>query len=266
MSTGMQVSRRRATRSPRTVKEKSLPALLENLYSTQLALDPDDAYLREHAKAICIANQIRTFHWYRPFLPTAGNVLDWGCNHAPDSCLLRAWFGDQLNLYSCDFAERNRYPVFQAFAGASYTNLEAEVQLPFPENHFDAIIGSGVLEHAATDYESLKELRRVLKPEGVLVLSYLPNWLSLNEWMRRVVRQRAFHRRLYGLGEAKQLLKRCGFYPVAAGYHTFFWERLLTAVGLRRWERGLAKVLSRLLPVQTFCSTLCFVARKVNVM
>jgi hypothetical protein len=68
------------------------------------------------------------------------------------------------------------------------------------------------------------------------------------------------------MGEAEQLLKRSGFYPVAAGYHTFLWERLLSAVGLQRWERGLARFLSRLLPLHLLVSTLYFVARKVKVM
>ena len=128
------------------------------------------------------------------------------------------------------------------------------------------VIGSGVLEHTALDYESLKELHRVIKPDGILVISYLPNWLSIKEWVRRSVTKRDFHRRLYGRGEATQLLKRSGFYPVAARYHTFFWEQLLVAVGLRRWEQGLSSLLARALPAQVFASTLCFVARKVTMM
>jgi SAM-dependent methyltransferase len=248
------------------VGDASLQHLLDELYRKQLALDPDNSYLLEHGSRIAIANQVRTFHWYRPYLPDTGAVLDWGCNHAPDICLLRAWFGDRLSLYSCDFVEPGRYQVFHDFARADHKLLEDEVLLPFSSNFFDAVIGSGVLEHTAMDYESLKELHRVVKPEGVLVISYLPNWLSYREWVRRVVRKKDFHRRLYGVREAKQLLKRCGFYPIAAGYHTFFWERMLATTGLRRWERGLSKLLARLLPIHVFSSTLYFVARKMSVM
>jgi SAM-dependent methyltransferase len=243
-----------------------LERLLTELYRKQLALDPGNRFLAEHGRPSVIANQVRTFHWYRPYLPATGTVLDWGCNHAPDSCLLRAWFGDRLRLHSCDFVAAVAHPVFHEFACSAHTQLEHPVQLPYEPEMFDAVIGSGVLEHAAMDYESLKELRRVLKPEGLLIISYLPNWLSWQEWLRRVVRRRDFHRRLYGLGEAKQLLKRSGFYPVAADYHTYIWERLLRAVGLGRWERGLSAVLSRLLPIQVFGSTLCLIARKVLVM
>lgn len=261
----MQVSQSTSAGTVPAAGDASLQHLLEELYARQLAIEPNP-YLLEHGSGIWIANQIRTFHWYRPFLPDAGTVLDWGCHHAPDSCLLRAWFGDRLALHSCDFVEPGRYPVFHNFAHAAYTRLEDEVLLPFPSNYFDAVIGSGVLEHTSMDYESLKELHRVVRPNGILVISYLPNWLSCKEWVQRSIRKREFHRRLYGLGEAQQLLKRCGFYPVVAGYHTFFWERLLAAAGLRRWERTLSTLLTRLLPVHVVSSTLRVVARKVTEM
>ena len=245
--------------------DADLQPLLEKLYANQLALDPNDPYMRTHGNRTAIENHVRTFRWYRPYLPNSGVVLDWGCNHAPDSCLLRASFGDRLSLHSCDFGEPSRYRLFHDFARTEHHRLESEVLLPFSSNFFDAVVGSGVLEHAAMDYESLKELHRVIKPDGVLVISYLPNWLSINEWMRRVIRKKDFHRRLYGMGETTQLLKRCGFYPIAAGYQTFVWERMLTAAGLRRWERGLAECLAWLLPIHVFGSTLYLAGRKVSV-
>ncbi len=248
------------------VNDQSLQELLEELYRRQLALDPDNRYLLEHASSIWISNHIRTFHWYRAYLTATGNVLDWGCNHAPDSCLLRAWFGDRLNLHSCDFIDRDRYQVFHRYSASLYTKLEDTILLPYPQNFFDTVISSGVLEHVAMDYESLKELYRIVKPGGVLIISYLPNWLSYKEWIRRVVRKRDFHRRVYGKGEAKQLLKRCGFYPISARYQTFLWERLLAAGGMRCWERGLARFIEQVFPVHVFSSTLCLVAQKVAVM
>jgi SAM-dependent methyltransferase len=247
-------------------KGRSLHQLLRELYRGQLALDPHSGYLIEHGRPICIENQIRTFDWYRPHLPTGGKVLDWGCNHAPDSCLLRATYADDLDLHSCDFTSRETFRVFHDFARTSHVLLDDPFRLPYASNSFDAVIGSGVLEHTALDYESLKELYRILKPGGVVVISYLPNWLSAGEWVRRVVRRRDFHLRLYGMTEARQLLKRSGFYPISEGYHTYFWERKLASVGLSRWERGLTRLLKCAVPIQVFSSTLCFIARKMNVM
>ena len=235
----------------------SLPSILENLYRQQAIHYPNNNYLREHGSRRSIANHVRTFQWYCRYLPATGNVLDWGCQHAPDSCLLRASFADRFRLYACDFAESTRHRVFHEFAATSFTPLTDPCRLPYENQFFDAVIGSGVLEHAARDGDSLAELYRVLKPGGVLIVTYLPNWLSINEWWRRVVRRRDFHRRLYGMGETTQLLKHEGFYPVAARYHTFLWERL---------GAPLAPFLGRLVPLQWFSSTLCFVARKVRCM
>jgi SAM-dependent methyltransferase len=52
-------------------------------------------------------------------------------------------------------------------------------QLPFMDNSIDAIIASHVLEHLPNLRRDLKELRRVLKPDGVLlvVLPCDPGWL-----------------------------------------------------------------------------------------
>src|SRR5262249_12286172 len=116
----------------------SLQQVLQELYLGQLALEPDNAYLINHGSPKSMADHIRTFHWYRPFLPSAGSILDWGCNHAPDSCLLRAWFGDGVSLHSCDFVGSDRFPVFHDFAQATHERLEDEVQLPYSANFFDA--------------------------------------------------------------------------------------------------------------------------------
>src|SRR5262249_37455827 len=139
--------------------------------------------------------------------------------------------------------------------------LDDVVALPYPKHTFDAVIASGVLEHTALEYESLKELYRVMKPDGILVITYLPNRWSVQEWKLRAIQKRNFHQRYYGMGEACRLLKRCGFCPVVADYQTFLWERLL---GVRR-DALLAQSLRTLLPIQWFCSTLCLVAIKVVV-
>ena len=245
--------------------DRALRRLMEELYRAALALDPGNAYLLEHGHPGWIDGQIRTFHLYRPYLPQSGAVLDWGCNHAPDSCMLRAWFGNRFDLHSCDFVESSRYAVFHDYARVAHTQLVGAGSLPYPDNFFDAVIGSGVLEHTAMDYEALKELHRVLKPDGVVVITHLPNWLSLQEWRRRVILKRDFHRRLYSKREARQLLKRAGFYPVAEGYHTFIWERILGRLGLAHEEEA-PRLLTRLTPPLAFCGTLYLVARKVLAM
>lgn len=242
-----------------------LAHLLQGLYQKQIELDPSNGYLVEHSKAKFILNQIRTFHWYRPYLETGHSVLDWGCNHAPDSCLMRAWFQDRLNLFSCDFVGPERYSVFHDYARTEFRQLVEPIQIPFAPQSFDVVIASGVLEHTAMDYESLKELHRILKHDGILAISYLPNWLSPSEWYLRNIKKKNFHRRLYRKGEITRLLKRTGFYPLDVRYHTFIWERFFSALGFRRREAQLANF-ARKFASNFLASTLCVIARRVHVM
>ena len=246
MSTARQLSP--ALHAPATIDVPFLCAVLENLYRKQMAALPYDGYLREHGDPGCIHNQVKTFAWYSSFLPETGRFLDWGCHHAPDACLLRAAYGHRFIIDGCDWMPEGQYGTFHDFAGLNYAKLEHIVQLPYEDNSFDVVLGSGVLEHVAMDYESLRELHRIVKPNGTLIITYLPNWLSIKEWYRRVIRRKDFHRRLYGLAETSQLLKRSGFYPVYAGPHTFFGRRIL----------------GRFMPGKRFCSTLCFVAKRLD--
>jgi SAM-dependent methyltransferase len=54
-------------------------------------------------------------------------------------------------------------------------NLKYQVadctSLPFPDNEFDRVVSFETLEHLAEQDQLLTEFRRVLKPEGVLILS-----------------------------------------------------------------------------------------------
>lgn len=55
---------------------------------------------------------------------------------------------------------------------------DANEVLPFKDNSFDVLIAGEVIEHTFDDFEFLKECKRVLTPEGVLILT-TPNLISL---------------------------------------------------------------------------------------
>jgi SAM-dependent methyltransferase len=235
--------------------------VLSSLYEQQLKVRPDDAYLRAHARARVAETQAAAFDFYARYLPARGRVLDWGCRHAPDACLMRAHFGPELRIDGCDLVEAGTYSVFHGYAGLHYRTLEGAVRLPYDSASFDAVVASGTLEHVPMDYESLKELYRVLRADGRLIVTYLPNRLSVEEWYRRRVRRADFHRRQYRLGEAVRLFMHAGFYPLAAGYQTHL--DLLPPRSLRhRVLRGLLWIL----PLHRFTSTISIVATKVQSM
>ncbi|HEV2687807.1 MAG TPA: methyltransferase domain-containing protein [Bryobacteraceae bacterium] len=235
-----------------------LAGVLHDLYARQLATLPDDSYLRQHSESSFVEGAVRVFRFYECYLPKEGSILDWGCRHAPDACLIRARLQDRVTLEGCDILDGSQYPVFFECAGLRYAPLHDIVKLPYPDSSFDAVLASGVLEHVPMDHESLKELYRVLRVGGRLIVTYLPNRASIEEWQLRRRGGNHFHWRLYKRSELQNLLLHAGFRPLIAGYQTQL--DLLPASG------GLAALrpLLRVFQLHRLASCLCAVAEKVS--
>jgi len=208
----------------RTPDARDRVALLTRLYAEQGGVG-NAAYLHSHSQPGAIAHHVNVFEWYADYLEGRTDVLDWGCHHGPDSCLLRHRFGDALELSACDFAGVDEYAAFRDYARPRYTRLTGPLKLPYADESFDAVIGSGVLEHCAMEGESLKEVYRVLRPDGVLVVSYLPNAYSWDEWRRRA-RGVDFHHKRFTLGGFSRLLLSHGFVPLDVRYQGYVPHRL----------------------------------------
>jgi SAM-dependent methyltransferase len=233
---------------------------LEALYLQEVDALAERGYFAEHARRNSIRRQVDTFERYRRFIAAEDRVLDWGCRHAPDSCLLRAAFGESIALHGCDFVAPDRFRRFHEFARLDYRMLVDPIRLPYEDQTFDAVVAAGVLEHTMMDLESLKELHRVLKVEGRLIVTFLPNRLSLNEFVARGRGLKA-HRRLYGKAEALSMLRHHGFDPLLAAYHQFLpahrGQKLLGAA----WR--INRHLERVWPLKLFCSNIMIVSQKV---
>lgn len=95
-----------------------------------------------------------------------GVVLDFGCGRSPykDAFSHVRYVGADV-LVSGYPQEDKRPDVY--FDGVS---------LPFRDASFDAVIATEVLEHVPDERVTLSEIRRVLKPEGRLVLTVPFTW------------------------------------------------------------------------------------------
>lgn len=98
-------------------------------------------------------------------------------------------------------------------------------KLPFKDNYFDSIIASEILEHLTDDKKALRELYRVLKKGGTLLVS-VPNknypflWDPLNWILEKFFNTHihkdrwwlagiwADHERLYSVEEIRNLLEK----------------------------------------------------------
>lgn len=130
--------------------------------------------------------------------------------------------------------------------------------LPFADATFDKIIFSEVLEHLPDDWGGLQELKRVLKPNGLLFLT-VPNhnypfwWDPINKTLEGVFHTHiqngtfagiwANHERLYYPDEIKALVTRAGFeirafYPIL--HYCFpFAHNLVYGLGKPLFEKGM---------------------------
>lgn len=188
---------------------------LKELYEKQTGSEIDP-YVQSHfASDAAIKRQIYSSLMYKKYI--SGTVLDWGCRHAPDACILRMFFSNNIDLYGCDVCEARDYKAFHDFSGIKYTVLNHPYLLPYPDNYFDSVISSGVLEHVPNDYESIKEVYRILKPGGYFIITFLPNRLSYTEKLSELI-QRANHTRRYFLSQTKELLLHSGFQTLESKY------------------------------------------------
>jgi len=133
------------------------------------------------------------------------------------------------------------------------TNGDA-LRLPFPDDTFDRIIASEVLEHVNDDQLALDEAFRVLKPGGTLaatVPSWLPEqvcWALSDEYHAPFVE--GGHVRIYSEATLRARMRRAGLKPGAAHHahalHSPYWW-LRCAVGPTNEDHPLVRAYHQLL-------------------
>ncbi len=94
-----------------------------------------------------------------------------------------------LEVYVIDIAEQSLPDFLQADA----------TSMPFRDQCFDAVVMTEVIEHLIKDYEALKEVRRILRDDGVLALS-VPFYHDDAEYHVRVHSPRSIERLLQASG------------------------------------------------------------------
>lgn len=103
------------------------------------------------------------------FIPGKGDkrVLDLGCGMGEFSDILKE---RDFEVICLDGAERcYKYVLAKGFESYKI-NLEKE-KLPFIDNSFDLVVSLEVIEHLWNTDDYLKEINRILKPGGYILLS-----------------------------------------------------------------------------------------------
>jgi SAM-dependent methyltransferase len=103
--------------------------------------------------------------------------------------------------------------------------------LPFPDGSFDAVVTSNAFHFFRAPEEALREIRRVLRPGGALVVTdWCDDYLTCRICDRLLRLFSAGHHRIYGSEECRALLESVGFEaPSVEQYKIDWFWGLMTA-------------------------------------
>lgn len=154
----------------------------------------------------------------RQFQERRPRILDVGCGTGANLVML-SQFGE---VEGVDIS-----PDALAFCrerGLEDVRLGAAEKLPYEDGRFDVVTAFDVVEHLDDDLAGLREMRRVLRPDGRLLL-FVPTFMFL--W--GVQDDVSNHRRRYRLPELRRVVREAGFEVERTTYAniTFFAPILL---------------------------------------
>lgn len=152
-------------------------------------------------------------------------ILDIGCGDGYYLFLL-----SNLGNFDLVGIDRDRKALFAARNQVNNKKIKLIqgdiLKLPFQKETFNKIILSEVLEHLEDDGKALREIARVIKKKGILVIT-VPHWNfpffwdPVNYLLQRLLKthiNKGFwsgvwsnHLRLYRVNELKKILKDAGF-------------------------------------------------------
>lgn len=136
-----------------------------------------------------------------------GRILDLGCGTGG----VLAHLDDYGEAYGIDPSpEATRFSHERGLAIA----LASGLNLPFADQTFDAVLALDVIEHVDDDVGLLREVQRVLRPGGILVVTVpaLPWLWSSHDDVNH-------HRRRYMRGSLARSIRAAGLEPVKISYY-----------------------------------------------
>ena len=127
-------------------------------------------------------------------------ILDVGCGTGANLIMLSK-YGDAEGV---DISEDAL--AFCRERGLDKVKLGAGEELPYEDDTFDLVTAFDVVEHMDDDLAGLREMRRVLRPGG-RVLLFVPTFMFLWGLQDDV----SHHRRRYRLSQLRRVLEQAGF-------------------------------------------------------
>ena len=150
---------------------------------------------------------------------TEGKIFDCGCGHGDFLSLL----GEQWEKYGCDPSEfgiayaKREHRLSQVYCGTIFDN-------DFPDEAFDVMYMRGVIHHMSNPGEALLRAHRLLRENGLLVITMSPNMGSIcgkvfKDRFRLIDSLR--HNHFFSVKTLRALLRKSGFFPQQTWYPYF---------------------------------------------
>lgn len=94
-------------------------------------------------------------------------VLDFGCG---DGSFCKKLKSRAKEVYGCEIDRELIKKAKRTVKGVKFNLIEPKDKTPYTNNFFDCVFMMGVLEHVVDEKETLREVRRILKPGGSLFI------------------------------------------------------------------------------------------------
>lgn len=191
------------------------------IYATEAAIERDHWWFA--GRRFLLSRIIGEFS-----LPPGSAILDVGTGTGSNLRMLRDLGFDRVRGL-----DRSSEAVrFCAEKGLGAVELGDVRALPFPDRQFDLVLATDIIEHVDDDLLALRELRRVLKPNGRLLLT-VPAFRLLWGLQDEV----GHHQRRYRLSELLELIGAASLLPERHFYFNYL--LFLPILLLRRLMRVL---------------------------
>lgn len=116
-----------------------------------------------------------------PPLKPSARILDLGCGSGSQA---RAFLNAGYDAYGVDLQD---WVIREGSEDQKRFRVSLDpyiYRLPFPDNFFDVVYSARVLEHVVYYEPALKEMRRVLKPDGVSIHIFPSKWRPIEGHFR----------------------------------------------------------------------------------
>lgn len=154
-------------------------------------------------------------------------IFDLGCSNGTVSHFLKQNGGRWVHAD----LDRENLVTSRELLGETLFQV-GEGSLPLKERQFDLVVALDVLEHLTDDVKMVDEIRRVLKPQGLVIIStpisggfFLLNWLKGKLGLTPEIY--GHKREGYSLKQLQNLLEENGFNVIHASTYAKFLVELL---------------------------------------